>query len=548
MAHSLHFTQPVIYYLFAGGVIAAFAGLAVIPSQRISGGAKFEVVFLLSACAALLACRWPTFFWPDPLNVDEGTFIACALKATLDWVPWRGFDASTSGPLNCDILALPALFGAEIGFFSARVIGLCLIAGAICALYYTAKWIYGASVARLSIVPPVLLFSLTKTSDFLSYSSEHFPIFLTTVPLAAAAYLARGTGSKSSRLIACTTAGLFLGCPVLAKLQATPIALAVLVSLAAAILLAPSRSSDNRKVEVFFVGAGLVLIPSLVFVTLCATGGLADAVISYYKMALVFIGSRPAVGPSFLFIGVQEHTYFCMASLVVIVSGGVAALSSRVQFTRTFLWASLSSILFLLVSLFAIYCAHHPFPHYLLLSIIPVSFSVANALGLLHRTNLGKNHTLLARSLFVALFLVPIGFAAATSMSDFSSQAIVPMREEVLAIARYAKPGDRMVVWGWRPEYYVKTKTIMATRDPGILALMAPSRYREYFRARFMSDLRAHPPPVIVDGVAPGAFTFNDRATQGIECFPLLEAFVREHYTQREEVGGVRIFVVKNLE
>ena len=120
------------------------------------------------------------------------------------------------------------------------------------------------------------------------------------------------------------------------------------------------------------------------------------------------------------------------------------------------------------------------------------------------------------------------------------------MREEVLAIARYVKPGDRMVVWAFRPEYYVKTKTIMATRDPGILALMQWSRYREYFRERFMSDLRAHPPPVIVDAVAPGAFLFNDRATQGIESFPLLDAFVREHYTQQEEVAGVRIFVAKN--
>jgi hypothetical protein len=73
------------------------------------------------------------------------------------------------------------------------------------------------------------------------------------------------------------------------------------------------------------------------------------------------------------------------------------------------------------------------------------------------------------------------------------------------------------------------------------------SRYREYFRKRFMSDLLAHPPPVIVDAVAPGAFLFNDRATQGIETFPRLEAFVREHYTQREEVAGVRIFVAKNI-
>ncbi len=158
-----------------------------------------------------------------------------------------------------------------------------------------------------------------------------------------------------------------------------------------------------------------------------------------------------------------------------------------------------------------------------------------------------QGHAVLARSLFVDLFLVPNGYAALTAAGDFSPQARVPPREDVLAIARHVKPGDRMAVWAWRPEYYVKTKTIMATRDPGILALMAPSRYREYFRERFMSELRAHPPPVFVDGVAPGADVFFDRATQGIESFPLIEAFVREHYTQREEVAGVRIFVAKNL-
>jgi hypothetical protein len=165
----------------------------------------------------------------------------------------------------------------------------------------------------------------------------------------------------------------------------------------------------------------------------------------------------------------------------------------------------------------------------------------------MHRAGLGKGRAVLARSLFAALFLVPIGFVAFTSENDFSPQAIVPMREEVLAIARYVKPGDRMVVWAFRPEYYVKTKTIMATRDPGILAVIALSRYRGYFRERFMSDLRAHPPPVIVDAVAPRAFFFSDRATQGMENFPQLAAFVREHYTQREEVAGVRIFVARDL-
>jgi hypothetical protein len=230
---------------------------------------------------------------------------------------------------------------------------------------------------------------------------------------------------------------------------------------------------------------------------------------------------------------------------VVTVFGGVA-LYSRVKLTRLSLWASLCSIVLLLASFFAIYRAHRPFPHYLLFSIIPVSFCVANVIGLLHQINLGKGRTVLARSLFAVLFLLPIGYAALASTNDFSRQAMVPMRQEVLAIARYAKPGDRMVVWAWRPEYYVKTKTIMGTRDPSIGEVVESFRYREYFRKRFMSDLKANPPSVIVDAFAPGAFNYKDRATQGIESFPLLAAFVREHYTMREEVAGVRIFVAND--
>jgi hypothetical protein len=544
MTQSLHFEQPTIYYLLGGIAIAAFVGLAIVPVPR-RNGRKFGSLFLLSIGAVLFACRWPTFIWPGEFNVDESTFIACALKATVDWIPWHGFDASTSGPLNCYILVLPRLFGAEIGYFSARVIGLCLITGALCALYYTVKWMYGDSVARLSVLPPVLLFSLTRTTDFLHYSSEQFPVFLTTVPLAAAALLARGTASKSARLIACATAGLFLGCPFLAKLQAAPIAVAVVIALVASLIIS-SPFSRTRTAEIFATGAGLIAIPCLVLIVLCTTGGLTNAIISYFKMTLVFAHSGPPVAPSFFFIGARDYNYFAIASFAVILAGG-AVLYSRIKLTRCEIWALLSAILLLMASFFAIYRAHNPFTHYLLLSIIPISFCVANVLGLLQRSGLGKSHAAWARGLLAALFLIPIGFATLTSSLNISPRAIAPKGEELLAISRHARPGDRMAVWGWRPDFYVQTKTIMATSDPGILPLMVWSRYREYFRNRFMSDLWAHPPRVIVDAVRPGELLFTDRATQGIESFPQLESFVREYYAQREEVAGLRVFEQKNL-
>jgi hypothetical protein len=544
MDFSLYFPQPISYYLLAGAALTAFVVLAVIPPPRVLREIAFEGAFLLSAWTALFACRWPVFWWPDPINPDEGAFIACAIKARFDWIPWRGFDAGSSGPLNCDILALPALFGAPIGFFSARVTALCLIAGAICAFYFVVKCIYGTTVARLSVVPSVLLLSLTKTLDFVHYSSEHFSIFLTTVALAAAAYLARGTGSKLSRLIVCAIGGLCLGSTPFAKLQASPIALAVLSSLAAALFITRPRLPVNRRLEVFTLLAALFTVPVAILISLCATGTLRDAIISYYIMSFDYIESRTPVGISYFFVSAQDYTAFLIGSLVIFLAAG-GMLYSRLHLDRTSVWASMSSVLLTFTAFFAIYQAHRSFPHYLLFSVLPVSFCLANVLGLgRYLVSLTAPATL-ARALFVLLFLLPLGIATLESSNDFNPEAIIPRRGAVAAISRYAKPGDLMMVWGWMPEYYVQTKTIMSTRDPTIERLVLQSPYREYFRERFLSDLRAHPPLVFVDAVAPSAFTYYDRALHGIETFPRVEAFVREHYTEREEVAGVRIFVAR---
>jgi hypothetical protein len=542
MDYSLYFPQPISYYLLAGAALTAFVVLAVIPPPRVSRERAFEAAFLLSAWAALFAGRWPVLWWRDPINPDEGAFVACAMKARFDWIPWRGFDAGSSGPLNCDILALPALFGVPLGFISARVTALCLIAGAICAFYYAVKWIYGTTVARLSVIPSVLLLSLTRTLDFVHYSSEHFSIFLTTLALAAAAYLARDTGPKSSCLIACTIGGLCLGSTPFAKLQASPIALAVLFSLAAALLVARPPLPANRRLEVFTVLAALFTVPVAILLSLCTTGTLSDAIISYYTMAFDYIGSRPPVRISYFFVSAQDYAAFLICSLVVILAGG-GMLYSRIHLDRISVWASMSCILLTFASFFAIYQAHRSFPHYLLFSVIPVSFCLATVVGLGHYLVSPTARGTLARALVVLFFLLPLGIATLESSNDFNPKAIIPKRGTVMAISRYAKPGDRMMVWGWMPEYYVQTNTIMSTRDPTIERLVLESPSREYFRQRFLTDLRAHPPVVFVDAVAPGAFTYSDRAIHGFETFPAVEAFVREHYTEQEDVAGVRIFV-----
>src|ERR1700686_1802392 len=176
--------EPIYYYLIAFGVLLAFLILAAQPGGR-PQERRSEIQFLLITGLTLFAFRWPIFIVPFQLGPDEAAFVADALKVPVDLAPWRNFDAGTSGPLNCYVLALPALIGWPINFTSARTIGLLLMLTAMLALYCAVKWTYGRDVARLSIVPPVLLLSLTTDFSFVQYTSEHLPICLTTVALGA---------------------------------------------------------------------------------------------------------------------------------------------------------------------------------------------------------------------------------------------------------------------------------------------------------------------------------------------------------------------------
>lgn len=545
---------PVLYYLVALTAVFAFTALAVRPDNGATEKRPLEYALLATVWLVLFAWRWPTFLWENPMNPDEGWWPAGALKATADFVPWRGFDGTTSGPLNAYVLTLPLLLGAHISFFSTRVVGLFLITGTISALYYAVKWMYGARVARLSIIPPVLLLSLTKDWNFLHFSSEIFPIFLTTVALATAAYLAGGAHSKSTRFLACIVGGACLGSAGFAKLQATPIALIMFAFVIAGIVFVPGKSRKEKGIETIVTTGALLVVPTAIVLSLWLTGEWQDAIISYLKASSSYVSGGEPVGLGFLFKTTPEYTAFLVGSLIVIIIG-VPVLAYQRSISARALWASVASIALLLVCLFAIYAPRHRFPHYLLFSLVPISWGVAHVLGLVRESSFGKKHDTLIALCYGALFLVPsLSVAFSSGSSSFLKEITFNSHwigsQQAIAIARYARPGSRMAIWGWAPHYYVQTRTIMATRDAQTGQQIASGPHQKYFRERFMFDLRAHAPVVFVDAVAPepGGYRYNNRAYQGHENFPELAEFVRDYYLLKEEVGGVRIFVSKTAQ
>jgi hypothetical protein len=539
---------PFLYYAIALAALLGFSILASLNRKAVARTWNVEWLFLTLAGCTVLVWRWPAMLWPYPFNIDEGAFAACALKATKDLAPWRGFDAGSSGPLNPDILALPALFGGEITFFSTRVIGICLLLAAIYLLYFIVKWTEGEAVARIAVVPPVTLLSLTRARDFLQYSSEQLPIFLTTLALGGAVFLATRAQTKVSRLASCAVSGLALGSVAFAKLQALPIASAILAFLVGLILLRRSAPLAIKWAELTTVLVTLCSVPAVMVLSLWKTGQWHYAINSYLGSAATYVATGGRVGLSFLFGTVPSYTVFAACSFLAIVTGLIALCWRGGWRSRSFRTLAFA-FAFLLVCFLVIYLPGRAFPHYLLLSVLPLALCVAYVVGVVFKAYLWQGKDALVSGAIVAWFVLP-ALTTALALPNpylryFFSEIPLAPDPRVQAIAHYAPPGSRIAIWGWMPQFYVFTQTIMATRDHQTGGLISAGPDRSTARKLYVSDLRVARPLMFVDAVAPGCFGYSDRATQGYQVFPELAAFINDNYLFKEEVEGVRIFVAK---
>ena len=537
--------NPVYYHLIALTALFLFVTLAV-RNRQAADGRRVELVFLAMTFVTLFACRWPVFLAPFPLNPDESTFATGAIKATVDFAPWRGFNAGTSGPLNVYILALPALFGAPITFASCRIIAALLMGTAMLALYYAVKWTYGDQVARLSIVPPVLFLSLVTDWDFVHYSSELLSICLTTIALAGISHLTKEGGSLSSHVTAGAIAGFCLGSTLFAKFQAVPIALLLFTFAAATVLLFRSRVRKEVWVVAMTTVGAMCVVPAAILTSLWWTGEFRDAYWSYIRMNLGYAAAGvQKLRLAFFLEYSAYYTVFLVCSLIIILLSTLA-LARRRMFTRQAVCVAVASFLLLSAALFVIIKPHREFGHYLLFSIVPVSFFVANALGLTRAAGFWKGRGSFISILLVALFVLPTLSVAMSSGNRFIKELAYNLKHRksaaALAISRYAKPGDPMCVWGWASEYHVQTSTYPATRELETEGFIREGPYNR-FRQRYLSEIQKSKPVVFVDAVAPNEFFSKDRATQGHEIFPELAAYIRDNYELKEEISGVRIYV-----
>jgi hypothetical protein len=228
----------------------------------------------------------------------------------------------------------------------------------------------------------------------------------------------------------------------------------------------------------------------------------------------------------------------------------------------------------LTASLYAVYRPSRLFPHYLVFLIFPLAFAGVRIFARLLPAKQpaipsagsktpGRGKAVTVRSkpnavrpaiVFVLLALAVPWFMRSKSLKTvlpseawMTSRQAFPDCAACQLVSHFAKPGDAVTVWGWAPEFHVLTGTIPATRDPGTYWQLIPSPLRDYYRSRFLEDLRRDPPKLFVDAVAPGRFFYQNRDTDGYETFPDLLSYVTSNFYLAGEIGGVRVFARKDL-
>jgi len=563
--------------------------------ERVAAWLGSRTLLFASIAVCLFICRFPALLEPE-LNPDEGQFLASADKLFYDADFFRAADCGTSGPLNIYPLMLPSVFGISPDFASSRVIALGALFLCIYLLYRTVLLIAPDDIARIAILPAAGMFAVFKNVGFVEYSSEDIPVLLVSLALYTAVRVLRRPANYRVPIF---VIGVLSSAAFFAKLQAVPI-MAVLAGIAIAYVYVTGGARTGWWSALLFAAGAATL--QIINAALCLTTGVwRNFWMSYIVTNLHYadVETRFVTGlsPFLSYLGAFDEVRLLLftllglaaayafqrlrrkpatASIAFLETAGVSAVAislavflyvSNVPAVAAYLaliaiavvpmylllrwrerppgkdpaqWFGLLIVLFLAASVFSVYEAHRPFPHYLLFLFIPISMTIAWML--MRETNIAFV------AVTVVLTLVCQAYLWGTEDDHVFKNVTATIRApEGDFIRSMTTPEGRIEVWGWTVVPYLASGRVPATRDTNMANFFRWPEITKYYRGRFLRDLKSDPPEMFIDAVGPASFGMVDPRLFNFAQFHEIEAFISTYYVHSADLYGERYFLRRDL-
>jgi hypothetical protein len=418
-----------------------------------------------------------------------------------------------------------------------------LLAASLVLAHQCMAIVLDRNAARIAGLAAVCFESLTHALELLHYSTELLPVFLVTT----AAYAAVRRWHDRCDVQWNALAGLLLGAIPFAKLQAVPLGL----FLGGGWLIAEFifRKTDVRRRTVFLLGGAL--LPALLFaVQITIAGEWTNMIIPYFSYNAHY--SQLGLAPEKLAATTLHFARMTDSLLHIWLLGTVLwiALSLTRRQTparpvRHFRWFAA------VLSVLALGCTLYPqraYLHYWQLLVVPLTLLLGAgihhflAAAPVHRERLARWLVVACAVGLVSALLFPRLTQTNPYLGNLALYRQFPRSELSDHVARQARPGDVLAIWGWTSFVHVETGLRQITREACSVRSMEPSPYQEFYRRRYLNDFIQSAPDLFLDSVGPNSTLYKDPEFTHDRSFPALAAVIRAHYQLVDEYNGARIY------
>ncbi len=274
-----------------------------------------------------------------------------------------------------------------------------------------------------------------------------------------------------------------------------------------------------------------------------ARGGILNDAAAFLRMA--GIGATAFAAAIFIrgWNSGADYAYVLWIAILAIPTYFVLSYRKRLFGNDSLSWFGITALAALGAALFSIYKPHHPFPHYLLLLIVPVCAGMAWMV----MRQAGRGFS------FVSLFVVLTVAYGSYLWGSQDNQALtrIPYALRPLEgnlIRAMTSPGSQIVVWGWTVGPYLGSGRIPATRDTNMANFFSTlwPEISTYYRQRFVRDLMDNPAELFIDAVGPKSWAFTDSRFNFEQC-PEIKAYIDLHYVHLVDLYEQRYYLRRDL-